>query len=123
MANEVSEEDQKQLQALSEKLSQRFEQAMSDSTQRHYCLRLYIAGTTPRSRQAIASLKSICETHLQGKYELEVIDVYQSAQQMHMDQVMVIPTLIKQLPLPLRRIIGDLSNTEKVLLGLDLVPQ
>ena len=73
--------------------------------------------------QALENLKLLCETYLQERYELEVIDVYQSAQQMHLDNIVALLTLIKQLPLPLRRIIGDLSNTEKLLLWLNIVPK
>ncbi|MEA5627088.1 circadian clock KaiB family protein [Nostoc sp. UHCC 0251] len=100
-----------------------FEDAIANQDQQEYYLRLYIAGTTPRSMQALENLKLLCENYLHGRYELEVIDVYQSSQHMEKDNVIAIPTLIKELPLPLRRIIGDLSNTEKVLLGLDLVPK
>jgi circadian clock protein KaiB len=106
-----------------EALTASFEQAIANREQQHYSLRLYIAGATPRSRQAIENLKSVCEIHLQGRYELEVIDVYQTPSQMKRDNVVALPTLVKKLPLPLRHIIGDLSNTEKVLVGLDLVPK
>ncbi|MDZ8052767.1 MAG: circadian clock KaiB family protein [Aulosira sp. ZfuVER01] len=100
-----------------------FEDAIANQDRQNYYLRLYIAGTTPRSIRALENLKLLCENYLQGRYELEVIDVYQSAQQIGTDNIVAIPTLIKELPLPLRRMIGDLSNTEKVLLGLDLVPK
>jgi circadian clock protein KaiB len=100
-----------------------FEDAIANQDQQQYYLRLYVAGTTPRSIQALENLKLLCENYLQGRYKLEVIDVYQSAQQTGADNVVAIPTLIKQLPLPLRRMIGNLSNTEKVLLGLDVVPK
>jgi circadian clock protein KaiB len=85
-----------------------------------YLLRLYITGTTSRSIQAITNLKKICEEYLEGRYELEVIDLYQKPGLAKGDQIIAAPTLIKQLPLPFRRIIGDMSNKEKVLLGLDL---
>lgn len=85
-----------------------------------YILRLYIAGRTPRSVDAITNIKKICEEHLQGRYELEVIDLYQQPQLAQGEQIIAVPTLIKKLPLPLRRIIGDMSNTERVLVGLDL---
>lgn len=100
-----------------------FEQAAASYDQQQYRLRLYIAGTTPRSLRSLENLKLLCETHLQGRYELEVIDVYQSSPPTQQDRVIAIPTLIKQLPLPIRHIIGDLSDTEKVLLGLDLIPR
>ncbi len=88
-----------------------------------YVLRLYITGTTPRSLQAIANVKAICEEHLRGRYELEVIDLYQQPVLAQGEQIIAAPTLIKKLPEPLRRIIGDMTNTEKVLVGLDLRPK
>ena len=98
-----------------------FEKALAQKSQSEYVLRLYVTGTTPKSVQAISSIKKICETHLKGRYDLEVIDTYQKPQMAKKDQVVALPTLIKELPSPLRRIIGDLSDTEKVLVGLDLV--
>ena len=100
-----------------------FEQAIVDDNQQHYYLRLFIAGATPRSIQALERLKALCETHLQERYELEVIDIYQSPAELGVENVVAIPTLVKKLPLPLRRIVGDLSDTEKVLKGLDIVPK
>jgi circadian clock protein KaiB len=85
-----------------------------------YVLRLYVAGQTPRSLLAIKNLKSICEQYLSDRYQLEVIDLYQQPQLAEGDQIIAVPTLIKSLPEPMRRIIGDLSNTEKVIVGLDL---
>lgn len=123
MVNEVPPENNKLLQEDNDNLMANFEQAIAELEQQHYCLRLYIAGTTPRSTRALQRIKSICETYLQGRYNLEVIDVYQSSEQMHLDNIVAIPTLIKQLPLPLQRMIGDLSDTEKVLFGLDIVPK
>lgn len=86
----------------------------------HYVLRLYITGMTPRSTEAFTSVKAICEERLQGRYELEVIDIYQHPQLAIDEQIIAVPTLVKQLPAPLRRLVGDLSNEERVLLGLDL---
>jgi circadian clock protein KaiB len=83
-------------------------------------LSLYITGTTSRSVLAISNLKKICEEYLEGKYELEVIDLYQKPYLAKEEQILAAPTLIKKLPLPFRRIIGDMSNEEKVLIGLDL---
>lgn len=123
MAHDETQNEQKLPQDEHDAIMASFEQAIANQDQQHYCLRLYIAGTTPRSRQALESLKLLCETHLQGRYELEVIDVYQSPSQLEVENVVAIPTLVKQLPLPLRRIVGDLSNTEKVLLGLNLIPR
>jgi len=85
-----------------------------------YVLRLYVAGLMPKSTLAIANIKKICEEHLQGSYELEVIDLYQQPQLAQGDQIVAVPTLIKKLPLPLRRVIGDMSDTGRVLVGLDL---
>lgn len=85
-----------------------------------YVLRLYVAGKSPKSVNAIANLKKICEENLQGRYELEVIDLYQQPQLAQGEQIIALPTLIRKLPPPLRRIIGDMSNTERVLIGLDI---
>ena len=83
-------------------------------------LRLYVAGKTPRSLAALANLKRYCEEHLQGKYSIEVIDLLVQPQLAEGDQILAIPTLVKKVPEPIRKIIGDLSNEEKVLVGLDL---
>jgi circadian clock protein KaiB len=88
-----------------------------------YLLKLYVTGMTPRAEVAIANLRRICETDLAGKYTLEIIDVLQNPELAERDKVLATPTLIKQLPPPLRRVIGDLSDKEKVLLGLDVWPQ
>ncbi len=85
-----------------------------------YLLRLYVAGQTPKCLSAIANIKKICEENLQGRYELEVIDLYEQPQLAQGDQIVALPTLIKKIPQPLRRIIGDLSDTERVLVGLDI---
>ena len=85
-----------------------------------YVLRLYVTGMTPRSTEAFASIKALCEDRLQGRYELEVIDIYQHPQLAIDEQIIAVPTLVKELPAPLRRLVGDLSNKERVLLGLDL---
>jgi len=86
-------------------------------------LRLYVAGQTPKSLAAFANLKKICEEHLAGKYRIEVIDLLQNPQLAKGDQILAIPTLVRRVPVPLRKIIGDLSNTERVLVGLDLRPE
>ncbi|WP_414545583.1 circadian clock KaiB family protein [Nostoc sp. CCY0012] len=83
-------------------------------------LRLYVAGQTPKSLKAFANLKKICEEYLEGKYFIEVIDLMQNPQLAKGDQILAIPTLVRKLPEPVKQIIGDLSNTEKVLVGLDL---
>jgi circadian clock protein KaiB len=86
----------------------------------HIILRLYIAGQSPKSIKAIANIKKICEENLQGSYELELIDLYERPELAQVDQILALPTLIRKLPPPLRRIIGDLSDTERVLVGLDI---
>ena len=83
-------------------------------------MRLYIAGQTPKSLRALANLKQICEKHLAGKYHIEIIDLLENPQLAGTDQILAIPTLIRKLPEPMRKIIGDLSNVERVLVGLDL---
>ena len=100
-----------------------FEQALSQQEERYYVLRLYIAGTTPQSIQALQNLHKVCEQYLKGRYELEVIDVYQNPELAVPGNIFAIPTLIKQLPPPLQRLIGNLSNTEKLLIGLDIHPR
>lgn len=80
-----------------------------------------MTGTTPRSARAIRNIQVICEEHLQGRYHLEVIDIYQHPERVKADQIVVTPTLIKHLPLPIRKLIGDLSDTARVLAGLDIV--
>ena len=86
----------------------------------HYVLRLFVTGSTPRSTRAIENMRRICEDHLEGRYDLEVIDIYQNPTASIEQQIIAAPTLVKLLPSPLRRIIGDLSNKEKVLAGLDI---
>ncbi|HEU5016627.1 MAG TPA: circadian clock KaiB family protein [Pseudolabrys sp.] len=88
-----------------------------------YSLRLYVAGQTPKSIAAIGNLKQICEQHLPGRYEIEIVDLMKDPALAMRHQIVAIPTLIRQLPEPLKRIIGDLSNTEKVLVGLDIHPK
>ena len=87
----------------------------------HYELRLYVTGMTPRSTAALATIKAICEEHLAGRYQLEVIDIYQQPTLASDEQIVACPTLVKRLPAPVRRFIGDLSDRERVLLGLDLL--
>lgn len=87
-----------------------------------YNLRLYVAGQTPKSIAAIANLNRLCEAHLPGRYKIEVVDLMKNPALAQRDQIVAIPTLIRQLPEPLKRIIGDLSNAEKVLVGLDIRP-
>ena len=99
-----------------EKLAKRV--AMRDREK--YVLHLYVTGMTPKSTKAIANVQKICDKYLEGYYELKVIDIYQQPQLAKEDQIIATPTLIKKLPLPLRRLIGDMSNTERFLIGIDL---
>jgi circadian clock protein KaiB len=85
-----------------------------------YQLRLYVAGQTPKSALALKNLRQICEEHLQGRYEIEVIDLRRNPQLASGDQILALPTLVRRLPEPIKKIMGDLSNTERVLVGLDL---
>ncbi len=86
-------------------------------------LRLYVAGQTPKSLAAFANLKKLCEEHMDGDYHIEIVDLLQRPQLAKGDQILAIPTLVRKLPEPVRKIIGDLSNTERVLVGLDLRPK
>jgi circadian clock protein KaiB len=94
----------------------------SGSEPEKYILRLYITGMTNRSARAIENLQTFCHKHLAGRYELQVIDVYQQPELARTEQIVAVPTLIKKLPLPLRRLIGDMSDEERVLVGLDILP-
>jgi circadian clock protein KaiB len=87
-----------------------------------YVLRLYVAGSTPQSSRAITNIKTICESHLKDRYVLTVVDLYEQKERAKDDQIEVVPTLIRRLPLPVRRLVGDLSQTERVLVALDLPP-
>ncbi len=97
-----------------------FERVFAAAEGERYLLRLYVSGMTPRSTEAIARTRAICEQHLRGRYELEVIDIYQQPELARGDQIVAAPTLVKRLPPPLRRLVGDLSDTESVLIGLNL---
>lgn len=88
-----------------------------------YSLKLYVAGLSTKSREAIRAVTEICDEYLKGRYELEVIDIYQQPTLARGEQIIAAPTLIKKLPLPLRRLIGDMANKDKVLVGLDLKPK
>jgi circadian clock protein KaiB len=95
-------------------------QEISNQASEFWQLRLYVAGQTPKSIKAFANLKKICEEHLSGQYHIEVIDLLENPQLAKGDKIVAIPTLVRKIPPPLKQIIGDLSNTEKVLVGLDL---
>ena len=100
-----------------------FEEALAAQPDaEHYCLRLFVSGTTPRSARAIQNIRALCEERLHGRYDLEVIDIYQHPEQIKPEQIVVTPTLVKKLPLPFRKIIGDLSDKQRVLVGLDVIP-
>ena len=87
-----------------------------------YVLRLYVAGQTPKSRAALANLRRICAEHLSGRYRIEVVDLMEKPELARREEILAIPTLVRKLPRPMRRIIGDLSNTERVLIALELGP-
>lgn len=104
-------------------VSAHFEEVLQASTSQHYSLRLFVAGLTPRSSAAVSTLREICEQHLLGRYDLEVIDIYQRPDLANDVKLLAAPTLIKELPRPLRRFIGDLSNRQRILVGLDILPR
>ena len=93
---------------------------LSEARDEQWILRLYVAGQTPKSLTAFSNLKKICAEHLRNKYRIDVIDLLENPQLARGDQILAVPTLVRNLPEPMRKIIGDLSNTEKVLVGLDL---
>jgi circadian clock protein KaiB len=101
-----------------------FELAISKRNEKgNYLLRLFVTGSTPRSVRAIQNIRAICNQELAGRYELEVIDLYRHPEQAKPEQIVVAPTLMKMFPLPVRRLVGDLSNLRSVLAGLDIVPR
>ena len=97
-----------------------FEKAILKREQSEFVLRLFVTGMTQKSTRAIANLKKVCEDYLDGRYELKVIDIYQQPNLARDEQIICTPTLIKQLPMPFRKLVGDMSDTEKVLVGIDL---
>ena len=100
-----------------------FEMALQETTSGNYLLRLYVSGMTPNSLRAIENVRAICAEHLEGRYTLEIIDIYQQPIFAKEGQIVAAPTLVKELPPPLRKFIGDLSQTERILLGLDIRTQ
>jgi circadian clock protein KaiB len=99
-----------------------FEEAIeADKRDGKYLLRLFVAGINPKSKRAIENLREVCEENLKGQYELEIIDIYQQPQFAKEGKIIAAPTLIKELPLPIRRFVGDLSDKQKLLLGLDVI--
>jgi circadian clock protein KaiB len=97
-----------------------FEKAVAIQNRAKYVFRLYVTGMTPKSTRAIANVQKLCEQYLTGAYELKVIDIYQQPQLAKGEQIIATPTLVKKLPLPLRKLIGDMSNRERFLIGIDL---
>jgi circadian clock protein KaiB len=98
-------------------------ESLEESDKRQYVLRLFVTGSTPRSLRAIKNIKQICEKYLQGRCDLEVIDLYQNPDLAKDEQILAVPTLIKKVPAPIRKVIGDLSNTNNLLTGLNLKPK
>jgi len=103
--------------------TEEFEKAAAVPDRAKYVLRLYVTGMTPKSARAIANVQKLCEKHLPGRYELDVIDIYQQLKLAKGEQIIATPTLIKKLPLPIRKLIGDMSDTEKFLFGIGLKPE
>ena len=103
--------------------TEEFEKAATEPDQEKYVLRLYVTGMTPKSTRAIDNVRKLCEKHLTGRYELDVIDIYQRLDVAKGEQIIATPTLIKKLPLPLRKFIGDMSDTQRFLVGIDLKPE
>ncbi len=100
--------------------TEEFEKTAAKIVKAKYVLRLYVTGMTPKSTRAITNVQKLCETYLAGRYELEVVDIYQQPKLAKGEQIIATPTLIKKLPLPLRKLIGDMSDTERFLVGIDL---
>lgn len=98
-----------------------YERLLEASKAARYVLRLFVSGTTPRSIQAIESVRALCDEHLAGRYEIQVIDIYQRPELARGHQILAAPTLVKELPPPVRRLIGNLTDVERVLAGLDIV--
>jgi circadian clock protein KaiB len=102
--------------------SRKWEETLSKARNEKYSLRLFVTGSTPKSIRAITNIKQLCETHLKGRYSLEIVDIYQQPNLARGEQIIAAPTLIKKLPLPLRKFIGDMANSDRILIGLDLLP-
>jgi circadian clock protein KaiB len=103
--------------------TEEFERAATKPDQAKYVLRLYVTGMTPKSTRTIANVQKLCEQHLTGRYELDVIDIYQQLKLAKGEQIIATPTLIKKLPLPIRKLIGDMSDTQRFLVGIGLKPE
>jgi circadian clock protein KaiB len=100
-----------------------FEQTLAQIGEGHYVLRLYLTGHTTRSLKAVQTVKTLCQQYLKGRFELEVVDLCEQPERAQVAQIIAAPTLVKELPLPLRRLIGDLTNTDRVLIALDVKPR
>lgn len=100
-----------------------FNEVVQNEQKKHYSLRLYVTGATPQSIKAVTNIKKICEEYLEGRHTLEIIDIYQQPQFAEADQIIAAPTLIKKLPYPFKRLVGDMSDKKRVLRGLDLKPK
>jgi circadian clock protein KaiB len=102
--------------------SRMWKKALAKAGDEKYCLRLYVTGSTPKSIRAITNIKKICEEHLKGRYSLQVVDIYQQPVLARGEQIIAAPTLVKESPLPLRKFIGDMTDSDRILVGLDLPP-
>ena len=119
-SNDPPDDREPGLDASAERTLKEFERLVADLAQPSYLFRLYVSGTTPRSAAAVVNVRRICEQYLPGHYELEVIDVYQQPAATKAAQIIAVPTLIKELPFPRQRFVGDMSNTERIVIGLNL---
>ncbi len=99
-----------------------FERAIAESPDAHFVLRLYVSGMTPRSRQAIDNIQRLCEEHMAGRYDLEIIDIYQQPALAKDGQIIAAPTLVKKLPLPLRKVVGDMADPGRIMVVLGIAP-
>ena len=113
----------KKVEAHKASATEAMETALKEHDNAKYVLKLYITGLTPRSQQALRNIERVCKHHLAGRFELQVIDIYQQPQLAKDDQIIAVPTLVKKLPTPLRKLIGDLSQEDRIILGLDLKPK
>jgi circadian clock protein KaiB len=120
LENSAPHEHNDQTADAAEQTLHEFEKLVADLSQPNYLFRLYVSGTSPRSSQAISNVRRICEQYLPGHYEFEVIDVYQQPAETKSAQVIAVPTLIKELPFPPQRFVGDMSNTERIVVALNL---
>lgn len=105
----------------SERTKEEFDRILSEGpAEDHYVLVLFVTGTTPRSTQAVETVRNLCEEHLAGRYELDVVDIYQNPERLASDQIVAAPTLLKKMPIPSQRFVGNLSDRERIRIGLNL---